>query len=88
MSHGDEVVKAPVGFDIIASSESHIAAISNKKKNIFGLQFHPEVIHTVKGKLIIKNFIFNISNIQPIWRIDNFLKDQIFKIKEEVRDDI
>ena len=61
MSHGDKVVKIPHNFSIIAkTSDVDIAAISNTNKNIYGLQFHPEVIHTVKGKDILKNFILNL----------------------------
>ena len=72
MSHGDEVIEIPSGFEVIATSDKHIAAIANKKRKIYGLQFHPEVIHTLKGKTLIKNFIFNISKIQPAWKINNF----------------
>ena len=57
MSHGDEVTKIPKDFVKLATTkENSIAAIGNMKKKIFGLQFHPEVAHTIEGKLIIKNF--------------------------------
>ena len=57
MSHGDEVVNVPSGFEIIAQSEDNIAAIANTKKKIYGLQFHPESIATSYGKDFFKNFI-------------------------------
>ncbi len=85
MSHGDEVVKAPKGFEIIAKTlDVNIAAISNRQKKIYGLQFHPEVIHTVQGKNILKNFIINISKIKPSWKIDNYLEEQVLRIKKTV----
>ncbi|MAJ24441.1 MAG: glutamine-hydrolyzing GMP synthase [Rickettsiales bacterium] len=85
MSHGDEVISVPKGFDIIATSnDDNITAIANIKKNIYGLQFHPEVIHTLKGKQLIENFIIKISKIKPRWRINTFLKDQIYRINKVV----
>ena len=55
MSHGDEVIKLPKGFKVIAkSSNSKLCMIENSKKKIYGIQFHPEVSHTVKGKVILK----------------------------------
>ena len=84
MSHGDEVVKVPNGFEISAKSDNNIAAIVNKNKNIYGLQFHPEVIHTLKGNQLIKNFILNVSKIKQDWKINNFLQEQIKLIKKMV----
>ena len=63
MSHGDEVVNIPSGFEIIAKSEDNIAAIANTKKKIYGLQFHPEVNHTLKGKEFIRNFILKMGAV-------------------------
>ena len=84
MSHGDEVVNIPSGFEIIAKSENNIAAIANTKKHIYGLQFHPEVNHTLKGKEFIRNFILNISKIKQEWKINNFLAEQINIVKSKV----
>jgi len=62
MSHGDRVLELPQGFTAIAASEnSPVAAIRNDKLNIFCTQFHPEVVHTKFGKVILSNFIFNIA---------------------------
>ena len=88
MSHGDEVTKIPKGFDVLASTDSlKVAAIGNVKKNIYGLQFHPEVIHTLKGKNILENFIFKIAKIKIDWKIKDFLDIQLNKIRNTVRDE-
>ena len=68
MSHSDEVTKIPKGFKVIASSKnSKFAAIENKSKNFYGIQFHPEVTHTHNGKKLIKNFIFSICKARRNW---------------------
>ena len=88
MSHGDEVTKIPKGFNKLATTkENNIAAIGNIKKKIFGLQFHPEVAHTIEGKLIIKNFLKAICQLKENWKIENFLEKQINKIKNEVKEE-
>ena len=75
MSHGDHVSKVPKDFKIIAcSSNKTIAVIENKKKNIYGLQFHPEVHHTFLGYKIIENYIFNICNVKNNWIIESFIR--------------
>ena len=85
MSHGDEVVKLPKGFLKLAKTkDNNMAAIGNFKKNIYGLQFHPEVIHTIAGKNIIENFLLKISGIKANWRIENFLSGKIIEIKNKV----
>lgn len=61
MSHSDHIEKIPQNFSKIAHSSSSIAAIVNKKNNIYGVQFHPEVTHTAIGKQILSNFVINIS---------------------------
>jgi len=68
MSHSDQVVKLPKNFKAIASSEnSKLCIIENKINNFFGIQFHPEVTHTLKGKTILKNFVFSICKIKKNW---------------------
>ena len=82
MSHADQVTKLPKGFKIIAKSKnSNMCIIENIKKNFFGIQFHPEVSHTKKGKLLFKNFIFSICKITKNWSA----KDQKKKLIKEVR---
>ena len=86
MSHGIEVSKAPGGFRSIASSENcAIAAIENGEKNFFGLQFHPEVTHTAKGKEILERFV-DICNCQKKWTVKNIVKNTISKLKDTLGD--
>lgn len=87
MSHSDEVKELPYGFDVDASTESKvIAAISNHERNIFGLQFHPEVNHTTYGEDIIKNFLFNICKVNSNWSMEFFIEDKIKEIRNTVRE--
>ncbi len=85
MSHADIVYKLPKNFKTIASSKnSKYAAIENRKKKIYGVQFHPEVSHTDKGINLIKNFVFLICKIKKNWSIKNQKKKLINEIKLEV----
>ncbi len=84
MSHGDKVVLPPPEFDILAKSPfSPVAAIGNEEKNIYGLQFHPEVVHTTDGKNIIKNFL-KICNCKFDWSMGSFIKYIIPKLQNEI----
>lgn len=86
MSHADIVYKLPKNFKTIASSKnSKYAAIENKKKKIYGVQFHPEVSHTDKGINLIKNFVFLICKIKKNWSIKNQKQKLINGIKLKVR---
>jgi len=85
MSHADQVVKLPKNFKPIASSESSkLCMIENKKKNFFGIQFHPEVTHTDKGKIILKNFIFLICKIKRNWSSKHQKQKLINEVKSQV----
>ncbi len=84
-SHGDFVIKLPAGFNISAHTlNSPIAAISNKKRKIYGVQFHPEVTHTEKGGMIISNFLFRICGCSGFWNMRSFIRDSISNIKKTV----
>ena len=88
MSHQDSVYKLPKEFVKIASTnESTMTIIENKKKLIYGVQFHPEVTHTENGNTIFKNFIFNICNLKKNWKIDSEKIRIIKEIKSMVRND-
>lgn len=88
MSHGDLVTKLPNGFETVATSENcPITAIENLNKNIYAIQFHPEVRHSIYGNNILKNFAFNICHCNGNWTMDNFIDMQINKIKDTVKDD-
>jgi len=86
MSHGDKVSKLPKSFSVIASTpNAKFAAITNEDKKIYGLQFHPEVIHTLNGEKILENFTKKISSCKSNWKISDFIKNSLVKIKEEVK---
>lgn len=87
MSHGDSTEKLPQGFEITASTENtKIAATVNKNKKFYGLQFHPEVEHTPKGKKMLKNFLFDVCGSKHTWTMKSFAKNAIAEIKETVKD--
>ena len=87
MSHGDSVVRLPDGFDIIASTENtRIAAVAHKERKFYGLQFHPEVVHTPEGKKMLGNFLFNICGCKKSWTMKSFVRKSIEEIKAEVGD--
>ncbi|NQT32472.1 MAG: glutamine-hydrolyzing GMP synthase [Candidatus Omnitrophica bacterium] len=87
MSHRDKVTKLPKGFTSIARSENTAcAAFLNKEKNIFGVQFHPEVVHTENGGKILKNFLFNVCECKRTWTMKSFIAQKVKGIKEQVGD--
>jgi len=86
MSHTDVVDKLPKNFKIIGSTrEFKNAAIENKSLKIYGVQFHPEVFHTIKGKILIKNFILNICKCRKLWNVKNQTIFLIQSIKKKVK---
>lgn len=85
MSHGDSVVSPPPGFVPLAKTESlKFAAIENKERNIYGVQFHPEVAHTENGQQILQNFLFRICKCKGDWTTESFISSSVSRIKEEV----
>ncbi|MGH9923483.1 MAG: glutamine-hydrolyzing GMP synthase, partial [Nitrososphaerales archaeon] len=85
MSHGDAAEKLPDGFKIIAhTNSSFAAAIGNKGKKVYGIQFHPEVAHTEKGLQVLKNFSTKISGAKQEWDMKNFVENAIQEIKRQV----
>ncbi|MDK2976464.1 MAG: hypothetical protein PWP06_939 [Candidatus Marinimicrobia bacterium] len=85
MSHGDRIEHLPENFEILARTDNApVAAIRNRDKNIYAIQFHPEVAHTDQGKDILKNFILKICDVQPVWTPLNFVESQLEKIREKV----
>ena len=88
MSHGDRVAQLPNGFNVIASTDSApIAAIENKDKKLYGLQFHPEVTHTKQGAKILARFIHDICNCSSDWTPANIVNESVEHIKQQVGDD-
>jgi len=85
MSHGDSTAKLPGGFRITASTENtRIAATVHPKKNLYGLQFHPEVQHTSRGKTMLRNFLFDVCGCKRTWTMKSFAQDSISQIRESV----
>ena len=85
MSHGDKLLKIPKGFRVTAKSDnSPYAAIENAAKNIYGVQFHPEVKHSVNGRKILKNFIFKICGSERDWTIKSYIVDEVKRVQEQV----
>lgn len=85
MSHADKVTILPPGFKPIAHTDnSPVAALSSKQRKIFGVQFHPEVIHTAKGKEILANFVFKVCGCTADWQPGNFIDEKVAEIREKV----
>lgn len=84
MSHFDEVAELPDGFESKGKSNIEIASISDEKRNIFAVQFHPEVSHTEYGSQLLENFVFGICNCKKNWEIEDFISNEISRIKQRV----
>ncbi len=83
MSHGDRVLEAPPGFSVTGVTENCDAAvIENWEDKIFGVQFHPEVIHTHQGKNILSNFLFKLAGMRPEWNMGSFVDKKVQKLRE------
>lgn len=87
MSHRDSVLKLPQNFRVIATTPSlPIAGFENTKEKIYGIQFHPEVIHTPAGMDILKNFLFEICGCSPTWTVVSIIENLVKEIKDTVKD--
>ncbi len=85
MSHGDHIVELPSVFTITAHTENApIAAVKHRSKEIYGVQFHPEVVHSQHGKQLLKNFAYSICNCKGDWTAQSFIENTIQEIKEKV----
>ena len=85
MSHGDQVISLPKGFEILAKTENcPIAAFGNNELKIYGVQFHPEVTNTPKGKKILENFIIKVCKCEREWELKDWINRKINEVKEEV----
>ncbi len=88
MSHGDKVVELPDGFSLIASTPScPIAGIALEEKHFYGIQFHPEVTHTLQGKPLYENFVHKICACKALWTPANIIEDMIARVREKVGSD-
>jgi GMP synthase (glutamine-hydrolysing) len=87
MSHGDRVVRLPEGFEVLATSEnSPFAAVAHSAKPIFGLQFHPEVVHTEGGEQILANFVHGICGCSGSWTVQAFVGEAVETVRSQVGD--
>ena len=85
MSHTDFVSEVPNGFDVIGYTDScPVAAMQNKEKKLYGIQFHPEVNHTINGTQIIKNFLFNVCGCSGSWKMSSFVEESIKTLRERI----
>ncbi len=85
MSHGDRVVSLPAGFKVIAKSEgAPFAAIADEKKRFYGVQFHPEVVHTPEGGGLLKNFTHRIAGCKGDWTMSAFRTQAIARVRQQV----
>lgn len=87
MSHGDQIKSLPEGFRALAKTDTcPVAAFENQKLNLYGVQFHPEVHHTINGKIILENFIKFIAKTNRDWVLENWIGNKIKEIKETIGD--
>ncbi|MEJ1156066.1 MULTISPECIES: glutamine-hydrolyzing GMP synthase [Microbacterium] len=85
MSHGDQVSKAPEGFDVLAStSATQVAAFGNDVKRFYGVQWHPEVKHSDHGQAVLENFLHRAAGLPADWNSGNVIAEQVAKIREQV----
>ena len=84
MSHGDEALELPPGFELTAKTAHAVAGIQNVAKKWFAVQFHPEVHHTRNGTEILRNFVFQICGAKPLWTPQHFINSTIEQVKQQV----
>ena len=87
MSHGDKMTSFPKGWEILAHSDnSPIASFADPTRRFFGLQFHPEVAHSARGRQVLDNFVFRICGDRPDWTMEHFIESSVRKIRQQVGD--
>jgi len=85
MSHGDYITAEPPGFKSIGKTEhTPFAAFSNPEKSLYGVQFHPEVKHTVNGQVMLQNFLFNVCGCEADWTMGSFIEEEVEAIRKRV----
>jgi GMP synthase (glutamine-hydrolysing) len=85
MSHGDRVISLPPGFVTLAHSDSSpFAAVAHLQRKIYGVQFHPEVVHTDRGEDILGSFLFDVAGLKPSWTSRSFIQDAVERIRGQV----
>ena len=85
MSHGDKVTELPSGFKLMASTEScPIAGFADEARHFYGVQFHPEVTHTLQGRAMLNRFVLDICKASPDWVMGNYVEEAVARIREQV----
>jgi GMP synthase (glutamine-hydrolysing) len=85
MSHGDSCESLPAGFQLLAHTENTpCAAIANHQRKLYGVQFHPEVVHSIGGAALIRNFVYHICGCQPTWTMEAFVEESVREIRARV----
>ena len=88
MSHGDSVVRLPAGFAQLASTQRcNVAAMGDPERKLYGLQFHPEVVHTEHGRTILRNFLYRVAGLENEWRMESFVDSAIAAVRAQVGND-
>lgn len=87
MSHGDSCTALPEGFETLAHTDNTpCAAIAHHEKKLFGVQFHPEVVHSIGGIALIRNFVYHICECEPTWTTEAFVEETIREIRAKIDD--
>jgi GMP synthase (glutamine-hydrolysing) len=87
MSHGDAVARMPAGFERLAHTENTpCAAIADHQRRLYGVQFHPEVVHSIGGQALIRNFVYHICECHPTWTTAAFVEESVREIRAKVGD--
>ncbi len=87
MSHGDLVLQAPPGFEVLArTANSPVAAFADPGRRLYGVQFHPEVVHTPQGRRILGNFLFKVAGCRPLWTPESMVEAGVREVREKVGD--
>ncbi|MBA2133949.1 glutamine-hydrolyzing GMP synthase [Capillibacterium thermochitinicola] len=85
MSHGDLVKEVPPGFTVTATTDNTpIAAMGNPEANLYAVQFHPEVVHTTQGKVLLANFLFKVAALSGTWTMESFIENTVAQIRQTV----
>ncbi|MCP5102647.1 MAG: glutamine-hydrolyzing GMP synthase [bacterium] len=88
MSHGDKINSFPEDFVVTGKTGNcDVAVIESEKRHIYGVQFHPEVVHTPEGKKVLGNFLFSIAGLKADWNMGNFVRDAVTRIRQKVGDE-
>ncbi|NJK63615.1 MAG: glutamine-hydrolyzing GMP synthase [Synechococcaceae cyanobacterium SM2_3_1] len=87
MSHGDSVIHLPPGFEVLASTENTpCAAVADHQRHLYGVQFHPEVVHSQGGQALLRNFVYHICQCEPTWTTAAFVEETLREVRARVGD--